>query len=552
MAYEKQNFVDWEYDASGNVVKQGTTLGKAHLDHMEDGIEAAQAAADFAIQNSNSDYESVGNTPVTLTKGEKIKLVETTGAETSVLVRTPTVGAFMDDSVAFVNCEVVEKDGYYEFTVSDPNNVVTAFWQSYVERVFTGLIPGRQYTLIWDVDGLPYIGSDGGNIITEHHGACSAWQGDINGALIFSGSYPTLNGNETFTAMTDTVTVRYYPSRNQSNFKDIIGRFNNLYLNHADMPEDFTESYYLSDSFTGDIYLGTIPKGAKIECSPAAEVYCKSSVDDTLTESGLPADAATVGKRFKEMESYLPLFGKTIVNFGDSIFGNARPPEDISSFLAGMTGATVYNCGFGGCRMSYHESANYDAFSMTKLADAIAGNDFSVQDAAIANTDGDSIPGYFAESVELLKTIDFSAVDIVTIAYGTNDFNGVPLDNNENGIDTTSFGGALRYSIETILMAYPGIRIFVCSPTYRFWIDENNAFIEDTDTKANGLSYTTIDIVGKAGDIAKSYKLPFIDNYYSLGINKVNRGQYFPVNDGAHHNVYGRKLIAAHMAKELF
>jgi hypothetical protein len=38
MAYEKQNFVDWEYDANGNVVKQGTTLRKAHLDHIEDGI----------------------------------------------------------------------------------------------------------------------------------------------------------------------------------------------------------------------------------------------------------------------------------------------------------------------------------------------------------------------------------------------------------------------------------------------------------------------------------------------------------------------------------
>ena len=41
MAYEKQNFVDWEYDESGNVLKQGTVLGKAHLDHMEDGIVKA-------------------------------------------------------------------------------------------------------------------------------------------------------------------------------------------------------------------------------------------------------------------------------------------------------------------------------------------------------------------------------------------------------------------------------------------------------------------------------------------------------------------------------
>jgi hypothetical protein len=49
-----------------------------------------------------------------------------------------------------------------------------------------------------------------------------------------------------------------------------------------------------------------------------------------------------------------PLAGKTIVNFGDSIFGKRRPPNDISTEIARLTGATVHNCGFGGCRMSAH------------------------------------------------------------------------------------------------------------------------------------------------------------------------------------------------------
>ena len=247
-----------------------------------------------------------------------------------------------------------------------------------------------------------------------------------------------------------------------------------------------------------------------------------------------------------------PLFGKTIVNFGDSIFGNARPPQDISTYLASMTGATVHNCGFGGCRMSYHPSANYDAFSMTKLADAIANNDFSVQEAAILNLDGDSVPGYFADGVETLKRIDFSTVDIITIAYGANDFNGVMLENANDITDRRSFAGALRYSIETILSAYPHIRIFVCSPTYRFWMDDKYSFVEDSDTKMGGAYYLTTDVTEKAKEVAAEYKLPYIDNYYSLGINKINRVQYFPATDGAHHNENGRKLIAAHMAKSLF
>jgi len=32
------------------------------------------------------------------------------------------------------------------------------------------------------------------------------------------------------------------------------------------------------------------------------------------------------------------LVGMQIVNFGDSIFGRSRPPEDISTFIAEYTG----------------------------------------------------------------------------------------------------------------------------------------------------------------------------------------------------------------------
>ena len=44
MAYERQVFVDQEVDENGDVVVEGTTLKKAHLDHIEDGIVANEAA----------------------------------------------------------------------------------------------------------------------------------------------------------------------------------------------------------------------------------------------------------------------------------------------------------------------------------------------------------------------------------------------------------------------------------------------------------------------------------------------------------------------------
>ena len=249
--------------------------------------------------------------------------------------------------------------------------------------------------------------------------------------------------------------------------------------------------------------------------------------------------------------AHLPMLGNVIVNFGDSIFGNKRPPHDVSSALAIETGATVYNLGFGGCRMSEDSDSNWDAFCMHSLAKAIADNDFTAQNAVnVGSVTG--MPSYFTETRTLLESIDFSKVDVITISYGTNDFTASKeLDNENNPLDTDTFCGALRYSIEQLATAYSQLKIFICSPTYRFWMDSNNAFVEDSDTKViNGNKLT--DFVESAKSVANSYHLPFIDNYYDLGINKQNRLHWFPSNDGTHHNRAGGVLIAQHIANKLF
>jgi lysophospholipase L1-like esterase len=246
-------------------------------------------------------------------------------------------------------------------------------------------------------------------------------------------------------------------------------------------------------------------------------------------------------------KSVMPLAGKQIVNFGDSIFGGARPPQDISTILAELTGAIVYNCGFGGCRMSYHPQTNFDAFSMTKLSDAITTRNFTLQDNALTDTTGGGVPDYFADGLATLKSVDFTKVDIVTIAYGTNDWNGVALDDGT----TRSVAGALRYSVETILATYPHIKIFVCCPTYRFWMDASGNFVEDSDTKPGGWGYTIPQLCDKEREVAEELHLPFIDNY-NIGINKFNRSHYFPAADGTHQNINGRRLIAEHIANELY
>lgn len=277
-----------------------------------------------------------------------------------------------------------------------------------------------------------------------------------------------------------------------------------------------------------------------------------------IIEKGTLTNIADLVETFvKDMEiEYAPLKGKVIVNFGDSIFGIKRPPNDISTKIANITLATAHNCGFGGCRMAIHDAENYGAFSMYKLADAVASGDWSEQEYAIANTpEGkEAVPTYFSVGLDTLKGIDFSAVDIVTIAYGTNDFAAeVTLDDAENPQATNTYAGALRYSIETLLTAYPQLRIFICSPIYRSWLDASNdyALLADSDTQVmNGVKLT--DFVAKAEAVAQEYHLPFIDNYYELGMNKFNRSAYFDYDDGTHPNDAGNQLIADHISKELF
>lgn len=225
------------------------------------------------------------------------------------------------------------------------------------------------------------------------------------------------------------------------------------------------------------------------------------------------------------------LADKKIVIFGDSIIGATRDQTSVPAYAAAYTGATIYNVGFGGCRMSVHPTAGYAAFSMWALADAIATNTWTTQDAQ-ASSGAD----YFPEQLALLKSIDFSTVDEIVIHYGTNDFAAnVQLDNGSNTTSTSTVCGALRYSIQKILGVYPKIKIFVSLPIYRMW---NSVGAE---TYTNGLGKKLPEYNAAMQTVAESYNLPAIDGYGKLGINSLNDSAYS--SDGTHLNDLGRQIF---------
>ena len=252
-----------------------------------------------------------------------------------------------------------------------------------------------------------------------------------------------------------------------------------------------------------------------------------------------------------------PLAGKTVVCFGDSITGSGTGQgTDISSYLAEFTGATVYNLGFGGCRMTTYVPKSWDAFSMYRLAEAVNTGDFSYQAESFAknqaereeNPSASKFPAYFSDHYERLINIDFNEVDIITIAYGTNDLTAGRLRPDKDY--TKNFNASLSYSIEKIQEAYPHISIYLCTPVYRSWILDNGDFIDSSEREYYGFKLT--DYVQAIKDVGAEYNLPVIDLYYELGINRQNYKNYFPANDGTHPDENGRRLMAKKMAEEFF
>ena len=271
-------------------------------------------------------------------------------------------------------------------------------------------------------------------------------------------------------------------------------------------------------------------------------------------EIDLKHELGIIGNTSKKFE------GKTIVCFGDSITGNAPAPYDYPSMLAEITGATVYNAGFGGCCMSDNNQERR-LFTMCRLADSIAAGDFSAQaesGISITYKQGGENVNYVPLRIATLTAIDWSKVDYITIAYGTNDWNSnYGLDNENDPDDTTTYIGAFRYSVEKILTAYPNIKILAITPLWRWW-DTNSGMPSgetgdylEANTYAKGTGYYLWNYGNALIEAAKWYHIPVLDMYFNCMMNKQNRYQYFNVNDGTHPKVEGKMLFAQILAAAL-
>ena len=270
--------------------------------------------------------------------------------------------------------------------------------------------------------------------------------------------------------------------------------------------------------------------------SADAIVTVNEEITGTVTTQNVLKPSVKVKKANVDFDIASPLLsGKTVVCFGDSIFGMTRDTTSVPAWAAAFTGAKVYNVGFGGCRMAVHPTSGYAAFSMWALADAVATGTYTTQDAQ-ASSGAD----YFAQQLAVLKGIDFGSVDTVVIHYGTNDFTGnVAIDNATDDDDTSTLCGALRYALRKIQTAYPKIRVFISLPIYRKW-DSVGA-----ESYTNGNGKTLREFGTALAGVADEFNCPCIDGYKALGINTANASAFLA--DGTHLNEYGRQVFGEYI-----
>lgn len=241
--------------------------------------------------------------------------------------------------------------------------------------------------------------------------------------------------------------------------------------------------------------------------------------------------------------------GCDIVVLGDSILGQYRSDVSIPWQIGDILGKTVFNGALGGTSMSRNDrewSVGYtkDCLSVTALAEAIATQDFGVQQAVRSR---ENATGYFGVTIDSLCTIDFEEVEILLMGAGVNDYHaGTPIYPEDDDYDEYTYVGALRSAIRNIQEAYPDVRIVLMTPTYA-WYPDKNLTCEEYNL-GGGLLEQYVDAECQ---VAQEMGVEIIDLYHDFYPHEQWEDWQIYTDDGLHPNEAGRALIAETIADYL-
>lgn len=250
-------------------------------------------------------------------------------------------------------------------------------------------------------------------------------------------------------------------------------------------------------------------------------------------------------------KNIIPSFetNKIGVGFGDSImegFGvltpNKLPTEDCISVMSKYLNTPIYNGGIGGAKLS---SGNC---SFVEIVDSLISEDWTDFDTNLNELINNNANMTSARTqYSRIKSLDFSKVDFLAIAYGTNDWTaGRRLENIDNPMDKYTICGALRYCVSNLLTKYPQLKLYVFTPCYRDHLGTNQD--ETSDTFINPTSNLKLtDVCDAIANTCKELHIPCKNMYYDSNLNKYTRNEY--LSDYVHRNAKGYELMGKQYAK---
>lgn len=241
-------------------------------------------------------------------------------------------------------------------------------------------------------------------------------------------------------------------------------------------------------------------------------------------------------------QQMLPLFGKTIVCFGDSITEfSSNEGKGWCDYFATMSGANVVRAGVGGTQLATRKAVvevpsdyleAYGAVDISNLVKAWATKDWTAVDNAVAwlasNKNDDN-----SMQIERLKAIPIENVDIVIVFGGTNDMAnatfGSPTDTNP----VLNTCGGINQIIDSILTVKSDVAIYFITPMPRnapdgIWCDEYR--LNEKDAAGREVSYPAL--VERIKECTRHNHVPCCDMFNAIGINRKNLLTYAP--DGVH------------------
>ena len=245
----------------------------------------------------------------------------------------------------------------------------------------------------------------------------------------------------------------------------------------------------------------------------------------------------------------LPLSGKKVMILGDSIFEFTDEDEKgVTDYFGEYSLADTLKGAIGGTRLVQRATPvdtpttttqAYAALDICNIVKAWSEADYTKQDAAVEFLDR------YAEQIATLKANPISGVDYVIIGGGTNDITNESPIGTETDSGFTTLWGAFNEMVNLLLTANPKLKIFFASPIVGYRASaRTDANWDDNYVYPSGKTKPQyIELFSQM--VGKSH-IPYIDLYFTAGVNQVNFSEYFIDSDNRHpykgFYLYARRL----------